>query len=353
MFIWIAGGVGGLIILSSLIGFLISAPKYQGPKSDHFNGKKFFNPNQVEAKGFAAVFKWYRQRDQGEWKELTEVSQGPPPPDRIDQSKARITLVNHSTVLVQLYGLNIITDPIWSQRTSPFEWAGPKRMRPPGIKFEDLPPIDLVIISHNHYDHLDLPTMKKIYQRFKPTVYVPLGVGKFLNNKGIDQTVEMDWWDEKDLSDQVKLLSVPAQHFSGRGTLDRDATLWSGYVIKTPKGNVFFAGDTGYGSFFKDIGQRCDPIKISLIPIGAYQPRWFMSPIHVSPQEAVQIHQDVQSEVSFAIHYGTFPLADDGMLDPVIDLARARNEKDIDEHDFQVLKEGFGQEVLWDESSKD
>ena len=322
------------------VGFYVSAPKYSGSRSDHFDGKKFINPAGVQAKGLKEVFMWMINRKRGEWNENKTESYGRRPLSR-EKETIRITFVNHSTFLIQVDGLNILTDPIWSKRTSPFTWAGPKRMRLPGLKFEDLPRIDAVLISHNHYDHLDLPTMRTVFGSSHPKIFTPLGVKAFLDSESISGSTEMDWWDEISLNDSVKLISVPAQHFSGRGMFDRDATLWCGYVLKTTKGNIYFAGDTGYNDrTFKEIGERCGKMRASLLPIGAYQPRWFMSPIHTSPEEAVKIHFDVKSTTSIATHFGTFPLADDSFEDPVNDLRLALARYNVNENQFLVLKEG-------------
>ena len=340
MIIWIGSGIFFFIGLSFIVGFLVSAPKYKGPESDHFDGNKFYNLNGIEAKGFAEVFKWAMNRDKKEWKEINNIKFGDPPPDKVED--LRVTFINHATVLIQVNGINILTDPVWSERTSPFEWAGPKRMRPPGIQFSQLPPIDVVLISHNHYDHLDLPTIEKLDQYHQPAFFTPLGIKKLLENKGVSNVAELDWWNEQMVKNEIKIASVPAQHFSGRGMADRDATLWCGYMIMTPSGSIYFAGDTGYGEFFKLIKEKYSPIKLGLLPIGAYQPRWFMSPIHMSPKEAVQVHHEMDIGISIGIHYGTFPLADDGREDPVIDLEKAKKELGIDT--FILLKEGEGRE---------
>jgi L-ascorbate metabolism protein UlaG (beta-lactamase superfamily) len=214
-------------------------------------------------------------------------------------------------------------------------------MRPPGIKFEDLPKIDVVLLSHNHYDHLDLPVMTKIFQIHKPKIITPLGVKAFLEQNNISGHGDLDWWDEVALNDSLKIQAVPAQHFSGRGTFDRDATLWCGYVIKRKEGNIYFVGDTGYNEkTFKEIGERCAPISVALVPIGAYKPQWFMSPIHCSPEEAVKIHIEVKAKVSIADHYGTFPLADDGEEDPKVELVKALEKLNVPKEQFRLLKEG-------------
>lgn len=324
-----------------LAGWWFSAPGYFGPTSDHFNGTTFTNLSHVEDKGFIDVLKWSINREEGEWTELSErdVAFGEKPAARVMNSLA-ITYVNHATFLIQSGGLNILTDPVWSERVSPLSFAGPKRMRPPGIRFEDLPEIDLVILSHNHYDHLDIETLKKLNDLYSPEFITPLGVDLYLNQQGISNTIALDWWDDQSVSESLNVTSVPAQHFSSRGLFDRNKTLWAGYVLETESGNVYFAGDTGYGDFFKEIGERFDNITVGLIPIGAYKPQWFMSPIHVNPEEAIQVHKDVNAEISFGMHFGTFPLADDGMKEPVNDFTEAMKKPGNAGVNFKLLTEG-------------
>lgn len=325
-----------------VIGFFISAPAHRGEKTDHFDGKKFLNPGNAQAKGLTDVFQWMMQRKQGPWTEKKESAFGEKPEAMITDGM-KITFVNHSTFLIQVEGVNIITDPIWSERTSPFSFAGPKRMKQPGIRFEDLPKIDYIILSHNHYDHLDINTVKDLNRIHKPKIITPLGVKAFLDNNQINTAADLDWWQEMPLSDSLVIQSVPAQHFSGRGVFDRDATLWCGYVIKNHRGNIYFAGDTGYNEFtFKEIGKRCSPVSVALIPIGAYKPTWFMSPIHCSPAEAVKIHFDVMASQSIATHFGTFPLADDGEDEPTYELSKALKQSNLSPHKFLMLKEGEG-----------
>jgi L-ascorbate metabolism protein UlaG (beta-lactamase superfamily) len=328
----------GLFILSSLlIGYLLSGPGYVGNRSDHFNGEKFINPGNVEEKGFKDLIKWAMNRQPGSWEKKDA-----PPHHSFEihnaDSVVRVFFVNHSTFLIQIGNFNILTDPVWSERISPFQWVGPQRKRPPGINLEELPEIHLILISHNHYDHLDISTLKSLYHRFEPLVISPLGIPAFLKKRNINRIEEMDWWDESRINDDITIACVPAQHFSGRGMFDRDKTLWAGYVIKSDHGNIYFAGDTGYGEFFKQISQKYHPIKLAMLPIGAYLPRWFMSPIHISPEEAVQIHMELNAEKSVAIHFGAFPLGDDGMDQPIRDLIKARNKYQVE--NFYVLSEG-------------
>ncbi len=339
LMLWIFAIVFFVLVIFNLIGYIFSAPVYKGPVTDHFDGKTFKNPGNVKAKGLSDLIKWVRTREKQPWLEDKDVLTGAAPTARVAQG-VKVTFVNHATFLIQVDGLNILTDPVWSERVSPVSFAGPKRMRPPGIRFEDLPPIDVIIISHNHYDHLDRATMRALISKFDPQVITPLGVGAFIEGLGSHRVTDMDWWQEHEISGETKIACVPAQHFSGRGTFDRDATLWCGYVILRNDGHVYFAGDSGYGDFFKDIGKQYGGMKISLIPIGAYLPRWFMSPIHISPDEAVQVHQDVGSEVSVGMHFGTYPLADDGQHQPQHDLRKALENSGISYDEFFTLEEG-------------
>jgi L-ascorbate metabolism protein UlaG (beta-lactamase superfamily) len=195
--------------------------------------------------------------------------------------------VNHSTVLVQIDGLNLLTDPVWSDRVGPASWLGVKRLREPGLRIEDLPPIDAGLLSHNHYDHLDLPTLRRIEERFRAPVITGLGNAEFLRRKGIPGGVDLGWWEDHVLAPGVRVTAVPAAHFSGRGLFDRDRTLWCGFVVEGPSGRVYYAGDTGWGPHFAEVRARFGPVRLALLPIGAYRPRWFMKPVHVDPFEAV------------------------------------------------------------------
>lgn len=335
--IWVFSILGFYVVAAFFIAYSVSAPGYKGPKTDNFDGSKFINRPGYQEQGFGELIKWGFNRNLGPWPELTEndVEYGTKPAARINDSTQVITYVNHSTFLIQTNGLNLLLDPVWSNRVSPFSFAGPKRMRPPGIRFEDLPDIDYVLISHNHYDHLDINTIRDLEKAHSPTFIVPLGVDLYLQKNGVEKTIALNWWEGTDLSESVRVDAVEAQHFSSRGMFDRDKTLWAGFVIQSPLGNVYFAGDTGYNNFFTEIGERYAPIKTAIIPIGAYIPRWFMSPVHVDPAQAVQIHNDVKAELSIGMHFGTFPLADDGKQQPLNDLEIALNGEN-----FIVIEEG-------------
>jgi len=284
-----------------------AAPKYRGPQSDHFDGKRFLNLKPTRHAGFTDMVKWLTNRDHGKWDRWREITPSVPQ-QRVAGGELRVTWVNHSTFLVQTEKVNLLTDPVWSQRCSPVQWAGPKRHHAPGIRFEDLPPIDAVLVSHNHYDHMDAPTLVRLERK---QTLVGLGNAAFL--KG---ATDLDWWESAVIVEGVRVHCVPAQHFSSRGLTDRDANLWCGFVIETPHGPIYFAGDTGYGPHFQMIRERFGAMRLALLPIGAYRPEWFMCSVHVSPRDAVRAAQELQAATSIPMHYYTFDLGDDGQDEP-------------------------------------
>lgn len=334
-------GIATLAAALFIADKLLAAPKYQENSSDHFDGKKFVNPDNAGTHKYWEVLKWWLGgNDKGSWHKEHKETDTPAPPARSRNGELQLTFINHASFLLQVDGMNLLTDPIWSYRASPYQWIGPKRMRNPGLRFEDLPKIDTVLISHNHYDHLDITTVEKLKEQHDPTFVVPLGVEKLLHDHGIHKTVYLDWWQKHELEGELSLTSVPARHFSGRGLFDRNKTLWCGYVLHASVGNIYFAGDTGYGRFLNEIGNRFGPMHTSLLPIGAYKPRWFMEAIHMSPEEAVKAHSAVESRQSFGMHFGTFPMADDGMYEPIEDLRKAREKYHLGEKQFRILREG-------------
>lgn len=326
LFYFVGGTAALLFAAYKIIDYRISAPGYSGPASDHFDGKHFRNLVPADPKGFFSVLKWRLTKDEGPWREWVNAKPGPLPEKRISKDEMRITFVNHSTVLVQLDGLNILTDPIWSERASPVSWAGPPRVRPPGIRYDDLPPIDVVVVSHNHYDHFDIATLKKLSADHHPQIFSALGNVLLMQENGIERTKQLDWWQSVELSNGVTLSCVPAQHWSGRGFSDRMTNLWCGFVFKGPAGTVYFAGDTGSGLHFKMIAERYGPIDVALLPIGAFRPRWFMQSSHLSPSDAIEAHEILGAKQSIAIHFGTFNLGDDGETEPT-DLLREEIKK--------------------------
>ncbi|MGB0646587.1 MAG: MBL fold metallo-hydrolase [Bradymonadia bacterium] len=250
----------------------------------------------------------------------------------------QLTWIGHSTFLIQVNGINILTDPVFSERVSPFSFAGPRRYTPPAMNIDELPPIDYAVISHNHYDHLDLDSVKAIGN---DCLWVlPKDNEKYLHKEGITNTIELDWW-ASHCVDELTFTATPAQHWSARGLNDRCEALWCGWVLKTKQHRVYFAGDTGYNDTdFNEIGRRLGPFDVSLIPIGAYEPRWFMKDMHINPSEAVQIHKDVCSKQSFAMHWGTFPLTAEPPGAPATELALALERSAIDQSQFCTLQIG-------------
>ena len=314
--------------------------------SDHFDGQLYFNPGAHPSQPalgqgqrrsrFGWVWRWILGPGWSEWSEVRDITPGAPPVDRVQKGSVLITPVGHATFLIQMDGLNILTDPIWSERCSPVPWAGPRRHRSPGIRFEDLPPIDVVLVSHNHYDHLDLPTLTRLAEKGVPRSIVPLGNLDLIQDAGFPHSDELDWWQSVRLSGDVTVTLVPARHFSSRTLWDRNKTLWGGFVVSGPSGNVFHAGDTGYGPHFQEIARRFAPIRAALLPIAPFRPRQstdtltiHYSSVHMGPADAVQAHLDLDAQVSIAAHYQVFQLGADGFDDAVKELASTLQERDL------------------------
>lgn len=286
---------------------------------EHFDGRRFYNPGAPQAAGLIDVLRWKLTSRPDRSPDFVDDVTASIPPARVSGYDVRVTLVNHSTVLLQFNEVNILTDPIWSQRASPVSWAGPKRRRAPGIRQADLPEIDIVLLSHNHYDHLDLSTLKWLFEHGHSTFIAPLGVGRLLRSRGFEPMHELDWGDSKRL-DALTIHSVPAYHFSARGMFDRNKTLWCGYVIESGSTRIYFAGDTAFGPHFTWIHDRFGSPALALLPIGAYKPRWFMSPVHGSPDEALRAREILGARASVAIHHGTFQLTDEDIDAPAREL---------------------------------
>jgi len=294
----------------------VGAPPYPV----HFDGKRFFNPNGARVRGFVDVLRWLRTRRAERSPGFVADVEPSRPPARVEGRELRVTLVNHSTVLLQQAGVNILTDPIWSERASPVQWIGPRRHRAPGVRWEDLPPIDIVLLSHNHYDHLDLPALRRLAGGGGCQFVVPTGVARLLRSERIEPVHELDWGESVGLA-ATTIHCVPALHFSARGLFDRDRTLWCGFAMETECGFVYFAADTSFGDHFAAIRERFGAPRLALLPIGAYEPRWFMSPVHMGPDEAARAHSILGAGTSIAIHHGTFQLGDEGIDTPRRELA--------------------------------
>lgn len=306
--------------------------------SDHYDGKIFFNPGDSEVpKGIFSVIKWKLTSSSADWPDKID----PPYPlatPLASSEKLIVTFVNHASFLIQVDGLNILTDPIWSKRASPFSFAGPKRVHPPGIAFEKLPKIDVVLISHNHYDHMDSETIKMLEEKFSPKFIVPLANIKKMQSFGAKNIVELDWWDSLQINPDFKITLAPARHWSGRSLADRREALWGSFYIDSKKEKIYFAGDTGYGPHFVEIRKRLGAPTLSFLPIGAYEPRWFMKPMHMNPEEAVLAHLDLESKLSVGMHFGVFQLADEAIDTPEKDLSMAVDKLKV--KNFKTIRPG-------------
>jgi L-ascorbate metabolism protein UlaG (beta-lactamase superfamily) len=307
---------------------------------------RFFNPEptnrlppadgQKRRSFFYTMLRARVRRDPSLWSRWPDhVENTPYPPPAGERT---ITFIGHSSFLIRLPGLTLLTDPIFSARCSPVQFAGPRRVRDPGIALEHLPPIDLVLLSHNHYDHMDLPSLRKIYRR-NPNLAIiaPLGNAAYLRRKGLPATAELDWWDFFAFK-TATITATPARHFAARWLNDRNRTLWAGFVIEHGGQKLYFAGDTGYTKFFTEIRTRLGAPDLALLPIGAYEPRWFMGPVHMNPADAVQAFQDLAAKRAIGMHFGTFQLTAEPIDAPPLELAAAA--ANLPEGSFATLDVG-------------
>jgi|HubBroStandDraft_1064217.scaffolds.fasta_scaffold75342_2 L-ascorbate metabolism protein UlaG (beta-lactamase superfamily) len=311
--------VGAVAVAASLCS--CAGPAYRGPVSPHFDGVLFHNDPTTPVVDFGDVFRWQSRANPTPWPDWVETPAPTKPAPKAQPGEIAVTFVNHSTLLVQTGDLNILTDPVWSYRVGPVAWLGPRRHHAPGIRFEDLPRIDAVVLSHDHFDHMDLPTLRTLIARDNPVVFAGLGNETNLAET-VPRLVTLDWWQCRPLG-KGRICALPAQHNSRRGLFDSNRTLWVSYWIESPAGSVFFAGDTGLGPHFARIRERMGAPCVALLPIGAYWPRWFMAVNHMSPADAVEAHDTLGAQVSIAMHFGTFQQSDEGRDDPARDLALA------------------------------
>jgi L-ascorbate metabolism protein UlaG (beta-lactamase superfamily) len=338
-----AGLIGG----AGLYAYADQARYYEGPLSDHFDGLRFFEPGWVSRRGRLDFLRWQFTRKRGEWPEQAPSPFTDRPPRRVDGNNLRISFVGHASILLQTGSLNILLDPVWSERASPVTFAGPRRVNAPGIPFDDLPPINAVLVSHNHYDHLDATTLSALATPHRPRVIVPLGNDAII--RAADESVSAeahDWGGKVWLSKQVSVTLAPMRHWSARGITDRNKALWAAFVIDTPAGRIYHVADTGYGtgSHFREAREKYGPFRLAILPIGAYEPRWFMHEIHMNPEEAVQAFRDCGAEYALAHHFGTFPMADDGYETAALAHAAALKAAGIPAERFRRLRPG----EVWD-----
>lgn len=310
----IIASLAGVAALASCSG---SGPRHGGPTTTPMSDGRFIAGDHLD-KSLLDVIEWQLGREPGpdwETRDVRLTTPGPAP----NGTALTVTFVNHATTLIQMAGQNVLTDPVWSERVSPVSWTGPRRYAAAGVAFDDLPPIDAVLVSHNHFDHMDLATLERLARQHDPVFIVPLANCHYLAPTGTDHCLELDWWEAADIGPGLTVRAVPARHWSRRGAWDRNRALWSGYVLDGPK-RVYFAGDTGAGPHFAEIARRTGRPDLAMLPIGAYLPRWFMSAQHINPAEAVDAHHAMGAAQTMAVHFGTFRLADDGQDQPANDL---------------------------------
>jgi len=265
-------------------------------------------------------------------------------PQGVPAGQLAVTFIGHSTFLLQLSGLNILTDPVFASRAGPFGWLGPRRVRPPALRLPELPRIDVVLLSHNHYDHLDLVALRWLARQHRPVIITTLGNRPWLEARGVRGVTELDWWQSHQPAPDLEVFCTPAQHFAARTPWDRCRTLWGGFMLRTAAGWVFFAGDSGWAAHFAEIKTRLGAPALALLPIGAYEPRWFMEAVHMNPDEAVRAHLALGARLSIGMHFGTFQLTNEPIDDPLHGLAAACAAQGVPAADFTTL--AFGETRL-------
>jgi L-ascorbate metabolism protein UlaG (beta-lactamase superfamily) len=319
---------------------------YNGPVSEYFNGEEFLRinprPTDLKAPSFTTILKYFFAKNPYGWKEKNIEVHFNKPEARINEDIIRVYWINHSTLLIQTNGLNIITDPIYSKIAGLWNLLGPKRHHAPGIKFEDLPTIDIILISHSHYDHMDFKTIKKIITRDKSQVITLAGNDYLLHKENPSYNVKGLLWNEGVKINNIQIDATPAYHWTKRGLYDDNKALWGGFVIITPKHKLFFAGDTAFynGQIFKDLQKKYNSFDIALLPIGAYMPNERMKYSHTTPLESVKIHKILNSKKSIGIHWGTFQLSQETYYQPKDDLKKANIEENVNPEDFITLIPG-------------
>lgn len=315
---------------------------YKGPKSDHFDGKRFYDPVLDRKTSIWDMLKWRISGENNVWPKKVTVKKYNIPSQRVTGESLVVTNVGHVTFLIQTQGLNILTDPVWSERASPVSFAGPKRVIDPGINFDDLPPIDVVWVSHNHYDHLDLATIDRLWKKFKPRIITPLGNDTIIKSHNSDIKAEAyDWYDRVSITKDITFHLSPMQHWSARGIFDKNKALWAALTIETTSGNIYFVGDSGYGNgrYFKSDYQKFAPYRLALLPMGAYAPRWFMKYAHMDPEEFILAHLDLGAPITVPSHYDVFKLTNEGRGDALIKLAEAKKKHSVDKS-IKVMEVG-------------
>jgi L-ascorbate metabolism protein UlaG (beta-lactamase superfamily) len=335
-------GTGGFAARSAYARY------YEGPISDHFDGIRFVDPHGVPPKGIPDLLRWWTSNNRSEWPQWQPSPYADHPPTRVNGTALRVSYVGHASILLQTAGLNILIDPIWSERASPFTFAGPRRVNDPGIAFDALPPIDAVLVSHNHYDHLDVDTLANLAATHNPRVVTPLGNDAIMRAHIPNIRAEAhDWGDRITLGNGVDVTLAPMRHWSARSPWDRNKALWAAFVISAPGGGIYHVADTGYGEghHFKATRAQFGPLRLAILPIGAYEPRWFMREQHVNPEESVRAFLDCGAEFGLGHHFGTFQLTDEAIDAPELAFAEARERAEIAPERFRALKPGQAWEL--------
>lgn len=317
------------------------------PVSDHCDGAHFFNPEGARRKaGRFPLLRWTTRRGgRAKWPDHVENSTYPPPAGEVAAGRAALTFIGHSSFLLRLAGLTLLIDPVFSERCSPVRFAGPKRVRAPGQPIAALPKPDAILLSHNHYDHCDIPSLRAIRARFGAVpIFAPLGNRSWLERKGLGPVTELDWWQMISWGG-ADISFTPARHFAARTPFDRNTTLWGGFFIRHEGSSVYVAGDSGYTGYFRTIRERLGAPDLALLPIGAYEPRWFMGNVHMNPADAVLAFRELGARQAVGMHFGTFQLTDEAIDAPLADLAAARAAAGLDAARFVTLD--FGETRLF------
>ncbi|MBV0892357.1 MBL fold metallo-hydrolase [Paracoccus sp. Z118] len=323
-------------------------PFYQGPLSDHFDGVRFHSPWEPPTHNLLEIAWMNAVKATKFWPVQIAEQRRDVPPERTRH--LRISLIGHASFLLQLDGINLLIDPVYADTMGPVPYAGPKRAQPPGVAFEDLPRIDAILITHNHYDHMDLPAIERLFRRFHPRIIAPLGNDAVIHRRDPHIPVETyDWGEHALLTERLVVHLVPSFHWSGRGVADRRMTLWASLVLTGERGVLYHVGDTGYGdgSIFRQVRERFGPPDVALLPIGAYEPRWFMQHQHVDPDEAIRIMLDTGAARAFGHHWGTFQMTYEPQEAPPQELARALAARGLPSERFQPLSPGQPVELDW------